>query len=67
MANYVSTVDLTDLSVRFKRFAQQAWDEVVAGKIEDHDDYIRLEAESNTYEKAALAVNDLIVKRKVKL
>ena len=67
MTNYVSTVDLTDLSVRFKRFAQEAWDEVVAGKLEDRDDFIRLEAESNTYEKCALAINELIVKRKVKL
>lgn len=67
MTNYISTADLTDLSMRFKRFAREAWEEVAAGKLDDRDDYIRLEAESNTYEKAALAINELIVKRKVKL
>lgn len=67
LTNYVSTADLTDLSMRFKRFGSEAWDQVVAGKLEDRDDYVRLEAEANTYEKAALAINELIVKRKVKL
>lgn len=67
MTNYVRTADLTDLSIRFKRFASQAWDQVVAGKIDDRDLYLTLEAEANTYEKASLALNDLIIKKKVRL